>query len=82
MFSRKRKARRRPEEESTLMCPRRSKEAMWLVQCENAGEWKELTFERQRGREVDRSRRDMWPIARTSISLSEMGAIGGFSAKE
>lgn len=55
---------------------------MWLVRCENAGEWKELTFERQRAREVDRSCRDMWPIVRASISLSEMGAIGGFSAKE
>lgn len=54
MFSRRRESRRRPKEGSTLMCPRRSREAMWLAQFENPGEWKERKFERQRGRAVDR----------------------------
>lgn len=63
MFSRKRKARRRPKEGSILMCSRRSREAMWLEQYENAVEYKVLKFERQRRREVDRLCRDMWSIA-------------------
>lgn len=40
-----------------------SRETMWLAECETAAE---LKFERQRSREVDKSRRDMGPIARTS----------------
>lgn len=46
MFSRKRTARGSLENDSTLMCPRRGREAVELEQHENAGEWKELKFER------------------------------------